>query len=67
MTGPMQNFRSTKVYNLLGVEVATLVNDFKVTGWYNVQWQAGDLASGVYLVQMRSNDFTQTRKVMLMK
>ncbi|MCK5332044.1 MAG: T9SS type A sorting domain-containing protein [Candidatus Marinimicrobia bacterium] len=63
----MQNFRSTKVYNLLGVEVATLVNDFKVAGRYNVQWQAGDLASGVYLVQMRSNDFTQTRKVMLMK
>ena len=58
---------TVKVYNLLGVEVATLVNNFKVAGRYNVQWQAGDLASGVYLVQMRSADFTQTRKVMLMK
>ncbi len=55
------------VYNILGVEVATLVNDFQVAGRYIIQWQAGDLASGLYLVQMRSADFTQTRKVMLMK
>jgi len=56
-----------KVYNLLGVEVATLINDFMAAGRYDIHWQAGDLASGVYLVQMRSSDFTQTRKVMLMK
>ena len=58
---------SVKIYNLLGVEVASLVNNYQKAGHYEIQWQAGDLASGVYLVQMRSAGFTQTRKAMLMK
>jgi len=58
---------SVKIYNLLGVEVASLVNNYQKAGRYEIQWHAGDLASGVYLVQMRSAGFTQTRKAMLMK
>ncbi len=58
---------SVKIYNLLGVEVASLVNNYQKAGHYEIQWQADDLASSVYLVQMRSAGFTQTRKAMLMK
>jgi len=58
---------SVNIYNLLGAEVASLVNNYQKAGRYEIQWHAGDLASGVYVVQMRSAGFTQTRKAMLMK
>jgi hypothetical protein len=55
------------VYNLLGSEVAVLVNEKKEPGNYTVTWDASGMASGVYLYRIQSNNFVQTRRMVLMK
>jgi hypothetical protein len=56
-----------KVYNVLGVEVATLVNEFKNSGNHFVDFNAAVLSSGVYFYSLSVNNFTQTRKMILEK
>jgi hypothetical protein len=56
-----------KVYNVLGVEVASLVNEFKNSGNYSVDFNAAVLSSGVYFYSLSVNNFTQTRKMILEK
>jgi hypothetical protein len=55
------------VYDVLGREVTTLVNEVKEPGTYTVQFDGSSLASGVYLYRMQSGDFVQTRKSMIIK
>ncbi|MDZ7623864.1 MAG: T9SS type A sorting domain-containing protein [Ignavibacteriaceae bacterium] len=66
-TVPTSEFVSLKVYDVLGNEVATLVNEQKAPGTYEVRFNAGNLASGVYVYKIQAGNFTQTRKLMLMK
>ena len=56
-----------KIFNLLGEEVATLVNEFKNAGNYNVQFDASKLTSGVYVYRISTGNFTTSKKMMLMK
>ena len=56
-----------KVYDILGREVITLVDEFKNAGRYEVNFNAGKLASGVYIYTIKSNDFTASKKLMLLK
>ena len=56
-----------KVFNVLGAEVATLVNGQKIAGKYDVKFDAAKLSSGVYFYQLTSADQTITRKMMLLK
>lgn len=56
-----------KVYDMLGREVATLVNEYKTAGKYEVTFNADNLSSGVYLYTIRAGDFSETKKLMLMK
>jgi hypothetical protein len=56
-----------KVYNILGKEVATLVNDQKVAGDYSVVWDAHTVPSGIYWYRMMSDDFSATRQMVLLK
>jgi len=58
---------SLKIYDILGSEVATLVNEIKTEGRYEVNFDASKLASGVYLYRLRVNDFVSTKKMVLMK
>ena len=58
---------SLKIYDVLGNEVAELVNEFKTAGYYEVKFNAGKLTSGVYFYRIESDNFTQTRKMLLMK
>jgi uncharacterized delta-60 repeat protein len=58
---------SLKVFDLLGREVAMLVHGTIPAGSYSINWDAGALPSGVYLCRMEARDFTQTRKVVLLK
>ena len=55
------------VYNLLGQEVATLVNGFKEAGSHTVNFDASNLMSGIYLYKIQANGFVQTRKMTLLK
>jgi hypothetical protein len=56
-----------KVYNLLGQEVATLVNGFQTANTYNVDFNASTLSSGVYFYELRSGSNVVTKKMVLMK
>ncbi len=55
------------VYDLLGREVAVLVNEKKAAGSYKVHFDASELASGMYLCRLEADDFVQTRKLLLLK
>jgi N-acetylneuraminic acid mutarotase len=66
-----QSFVTLKVYDVLGNEVATLVNGEKPAGNYKVQWNAasagGGLSSGVYFYQLIAGKFIETKKMILLK
>ena len=56
-----------KIFDLLGSEIATLVNEEKTPGNYEVFFDASNLSSGVYLYTIKAGSFVQTRKMLLMK
>lgn len=57
-----------KIYDLLGREVTTLVNnEFKNAGRYELNWNAGNYASGVYIYRIEAGDFVSTKKMILVK
>ncbi|RLD24218.1 MAG: hypothetical protein DRI70_08490 [Bacteroidetes bacterium] len=60
---PRNSLVQLKIYNLLGQEVATLVNEEKPTGNYQVEFDASNFPSGVYLYRLRAGDFVQTKKM----
>ncbi len=68
---PTVGFASLKVYDILGREVATLVNETKQPGKYTVQWDAGSVANGMYfyrvLVQGGEKSFVDVKKMVLLK
>lgn len=56
-----------KVYDLLGREVAILVNENKPAGHYKVEFNAGKLTSGIYFYRIEAGSFSQTKKLLLLK
>ena len=56
-----------KIYNVLGEEVKTLVNEFKGIGNHSVQFNANNLASGMYLYRLQAGGFVETKKMILLK
>ena len=56
-----------KIYNMLGQELTTLVNEDQAKGNYVATFNAGAMASGVYFYKIEAGSFTQTRKMMLLK
>ncbi|MDR3626316.1 MAG: T9SS type A sorting domain-containing protein [Ignavibacteriaceae bacterium] len=60
-------FVSLKVYNLLGQEVAALVNQVQKTGSYAVNFDASKLASGIYFYRIQSSNFSSVKKMLLIK
>jgi hypothetical protein len=55
------------VYDVLGSEVATLVNEVKEPGTYTVQFSGSGLASGMYFYRIQAGTFLQTKKLLLLK
>jgi len=64
---PEGTFTSIKIYNSLGAEVATLVNETKPAGSYEVKFNASDLSSGIYYYTLQAGSFSETKKMILMK
>lgn len=56
-----------RVYNLLGQEVATLVNEQQMPGLYKVKFDGSNLTSGIYIYKLRAGSFISTKKLMLLK
>jgi hypothetical protein len=64
---PKQGVASLKVYNVLGQEVATLVDGPLQAGEHQLQWSADGVASGTYLIRLSFEDYSKTQKVVLLK
>ncbi|MDP3147704.1 MAG: carbohydrate binding domain-containing protein [Ignavibacteria bacterium] len=62
-----EGFVTLNVYNIIGQKVISLVNDFKKAGNYHVNFNASRLASGMYLYQLQSGSFVNTKKMILLK
>lgn len=62
-----KSFVVLKVYDVLGNEITTLVNEEKSPGTYEVKFEAANLQSGVYFYQMNAQKFIKTRKMILLK
>jgi hypothetical protein len=56
-----------KIYDILGDEVATLVNEKKEAGYYEIEFNASSIASGVYIYRLQSGSFTSSKKMMVLK
>ena len=64
---PVTGWQTLNVFDVLGNEVATLVNEYKPAGSYEVDFNASGLSSGVYFYQLKVGDFINTKKMMLIK
>jgi hypothetical protein len=64
---PVNSLQTLKIYDVLGNEVATLVNEYRTAGKYEAEFNASNLASGIYYYKIVTGDFVQTRKMILLK
>ncbi|MGB5847989.1 MAG: T9SS type A sorting domain-containing protein [Ignavibacteriaceae bacterium] len=64
---PELSFVTLKVYDVLGSEIITLVNEEKPVGSYEVEFNAAGLPSGVYFYQLNAGEFINTKKMILLK
>jgi photosystem II stability/assembly factor-like uncharacterized protein len=62
-----RQFVSLKVFNILGHEIVNLVNEEKAAGQYNVSFNAVNLPSGIYFYTIHAGNFTETKKLILLK
>ena len=61
------SFVSLKVYDILGNEVAELVNEYKSMGEYQIEFNAAEIPSGIYLYTLVSGNYISTKKLILLK
>ena len=64
---PQSGTITLKVYNLLGVEVATIFSGAREAGNYTALFDGKELASGMYLYRLQANNFVETKKFLLLK
>jgi len=64
---PVESFVQLKVYNAIGNEVATLVNEEQAAGDYKVDFNAVELPSGIYFYKLQNTNFIQTKKMIFLK
>uniref|UniRef100_A0A7V2ZJ26 T9SS type A sorting domain-containing protein n=1 Tax=Ignavibacterium album TaxID=591197 RepID=A0A7V2ZJ26_9BACT len=64
---PVGSRQILKVYDILGNEVATLVDEFKEAGRYEIEFDARNLSDGIYFYRLQADNFVQTKKMILIK
>ncbi|MBS1492723.1 MAG: T9SS type A sorting domain-containing protein [Bacteroidetes bacterium] len=64
---PTKNFVTLKVYDSKGTEVSRIINEYKDSGEYEIQMNNGNLSSGVYYYKLTAGDFSETKKMILLK
>gem|GEM_PF-1674863 len=64
---PKQGFVTLKIYDIIGREIKTLVNEVKQAGYYTVDFNGSSLASGVYFYRIQSGDFVTVKRMVLVK
>ena len=64
---PSDGYVTLKIFNALGEEVSTLVNEFRSTGNYEIIFDASNLTSGIYFYKIQSGNFIETKKMILLK
>ena len=64
---PNSGLVTIKIYNVLGKEITTLVNEFKNAGSYTAEFYASGLSSGTYFYRIQTGEFSQVKKMILLK
>ena len=64
---PVDGFISLKVYDILGKEIVTLVDKEQTSGYYDITFNASNLASGIYFYRLQTGNFIETKKMILLK
>ncbi|MCW9065835.1 MAG: T9SS type A sorting domain-containing protein, partial [Ignavibacteriaceae bacterium] len=64
---PQSEFVSLKVFDILGNEVATLANEERTAGNYEVNLNAINLSSGIYFYKLQTGNFVESKKMILIK
>jgi len=64
---PVNSKVSLKIYDLLGKEIATLVNEEQTPGWKKVEWNAMNVSSGVYFYKLSTGQFSKIKKMVLLR
>lgn len=64
---PQNSFVTLKMYNILGQEIKTLVNDEKLSGTHSVRFDGSNLSSGIYFYMLRTENYSQTKELTLIR
>ncbi|MBE0538437.1 MAG: T9SS type A sorting domain-containing protein [Ignavibacterium sp.] len=64
---PVSSHQSLKIFDVLGNEVATLINEYKSAGSYEIDFNASSLSSGIYFYRLQAGSFVQSKKMVLIK
>jgi hypothetical protein len=64
---PNEDLVTLKIYNTIGEEIETLINEMKQAGNYNVSFNASSLPSGIYFYRLQAGDFLETKKMILLR
>jgi hypothetical protein len=64
---PAASFTALRIFNMLGQEVAVLVNEMKNAGTHTVSWNPVNLSSGVYFYRVQAGQFVETKKLLFVK
>jgi hypothetical protein len=64
---PVATNVSLGIFDLVGREITTLVEGYQYAGWHKIDWKTGDVASGSYFYKLSAGNFTQVKKVLLVR
>jgi hypothetical protein len=64
---PTKGYVTLKIYSVLGQEIATLAEDLADAGYKSVEWNASNVASGVYFYRLEAGSFTSVKKLLLLR